>query len=181
MNSRRIAAVLAAAAIAPAVLLSTPAVAAAKPAGTAQATEIADRHRTAGWHGPDVTVTGPATLTAGNWAELKLTVDNRQGETTQDFVTDLDITGLTAVKTGKVDLEYRTQDGTWDQALGTGRYFRLRWGTVKKGDTFTTGLRVRFAPHVSGPARIMTYGNSNGGTEFADHLYMFDVLPAGKQ
>lgn len=180
MNSRRITAILATAAIAPAVLLSAPAVAAAKPAGTTQATEIAERHRTAGWHGPDVTVTGPTTLTAGNWAELKLTVDNRQGETTQDLVTDLDITGLTAVKTGKVDLEYRTKEGTWDQVLGTGRAFRMRWGTVKKGDTFTTGLRMRFAPHVSGPARIMTYGSSNGGPEFADHLYMFDVRPASR-
>ncbi|MFI9200585.1 hypothetical protein [Streptomyces sp. NPDC053048] len=191
MKFHRIAAAVAVAAIAPAVFLSAPAVAAekataspaAQSAGAGQADEaVYPGSPRSGWRGPQLTLTAPAPdarVAAGSWTGLKMAVDNRQGETVEGFNLAFDISGPLA-PAKSAELEYRAQDGSWRKAFGNGKVFRIDWGQVKAGDSFTVELRMRFAPNASGLARVLTFATSSSGLSGGSVDCMsqfFDVQP----
>ncbi|MFH8745802.1 hypothetical protein ACH4GK_00865 [Streptomyces rimosus] len=178
MKLHRIAAAVATAAMAPALMLSAPAVAAGNPAGAKTGAQSA---ATTAARPIALSLKGPENVTAGAWTDLRLTLDNRAGET----VDALHATVETYVKAndfkaGDSELEYRAKDGSWRQAESifmAGDSYRIEWGQVEKGAVFTIDLRVRYAPHVAGSAVIMSSVGSDAKL-LGEHTQPFDVVPA---
>ncbi|MFI1253666.1 LAETG motif-containing sortase-dependent surface protein [Streptomyces netropsis] len=171
MKLSRIAAAVAAASIAPAVFLATPAVAddadvkppvttqeqvpAPGPAGGVKAP--ADEEKKAG---PTVTVKNfPKTFTAGgDWTEFSFEVDNQGDEPLKDFTLSFLLNGLEKDGAGKLDpsdpraakLQFRTNKdastSSWDSMVTFVSHQKVRGeakiGDIAKGGKRTIDLRV---------------------------------------
>ncbi|MFD7662962.1 hypothetical protein [Streptomyces sp. NPDC059788] len=175
MKSHRIAVAVAAAAIAPALLLSAPAVAAGKPAAGSQSAVTTESGRAA------VSAKVPGNVTAGVWTELQLTVDNRAGRTMEDFYAVVEtFVSASDFKAGDSELEYRAQNGSWQQPFTFGgNSHSIEWGRVEKGAVFTIDVRIRYASHVAGHGIINAMVGSHSHTGWGGSTSLsFDVRPA---
>ncbi|MGI5528033.1 LPXTG cell wall anchor domain-containing protein [Streptomyces syringium] len=172
MKLSRITAVVAAASIAPAVFLTTPAVADgadAKPpvtAGSEQKPGPAGGEKSSAEE-PDATQPGravdvinfPEKLTAGgDWTEFSFVLDNENAEEVKDFSLSFWLSS-TGKSTGQLDpedpratkLKYRTRSGSatskWqsmvDVVTNVGVQGKRQFGKIPKGEKLTVDLRIR--------------------------------------
>ncbi|MEV4440078.1 hypothetical protein AB0K09_13800 [Streptomyces sp. NPDC049577] len=171
MKLNRIAAFTAAATIAPALFLTTPAAAAdTAPAAVAAEPFLAFKDF-------------PTSFTpGGDWTNFSITMENRTGETLTDFHASLGVregwSTKEDIKPGDVEVEYYAA-GRWhpvelrfdshsfdgnvcpqaDPVPGFDNWYLncpAKIGDLKPGDTYTLGLRMRFAPSAPAAKYLLT-------------------------
>ncbi|MCA6091136.1 hypothetical protein LE181_02990 [Streptomyces sp. SCA3-4] len=175
MNLKRIAAYVAAATMAPALFLATPAVAAdTAPTG---ATSLAAAEPVLAFKDFPTSFTP-----GGDWSNFSITMENRTGQTLTDFHASLlfqeGYSTKEDIKQGDVELEYYA-GGRWhpvDLWFGTHRFSGevcpqadpvggpnswylncpAKIGDLKPGDTYALDLRVRFASSAPAAKYMLT-------------------------
>jgi hypothetical protein len=151
MKLQRIAAVALTAAIAPVVLLSSPALAdtVPAPAATTQPSTGDKPADTKKLSVVPISFSGDTKLNAGQWLNLRLTVTNPDPAALSGFRLGL-VTGMNmpSPRKGEIQFEEHAQDGSWKPLPAEPNdinEFELALPTIGKGGSVTVELRLRYA------------------------------------
>ncbi|GAU64841.1 hypothetical protein SSP35_01_01770 [Streptomyces sp. NBRC 110611] len=152
MKLHRSAAVVAAAAIAPVLFLAPSAVAATAPAAGSTEVTTPSPAEAGKLSAVPLTITGQSEVTTGQWLQAKLTVKNPDDEPLTGFSVRM-VVGYSGwnAKSGEIELEQRSQDGSWAAIApdpsdpSDPHEFKLEVPTLEAHGKFTVDLRLRLA------------------------------------